>query len=151
VGADLKSRLNSAFIEAQKAKDVIRLSALRMVRAEVKNKEIDKKQELSDEEIIQVLNSSVKKRRESIEMFEKGGRDDLVSKEKRELAVIMEFLPEQLSEDKIREIVLKVIKNTSATSIKDMGNVMKEVMKEAKGKAEGKLVSHFVKEELDKL
>lgn len=148
----LRSRLDSAFIEAQKAKDALRLSVFRMVKAEIKNKEIDKKQiKLTEDEIIQVINSAIKKRRESVEMFQKGGRQDLVDKESKEISILLEFLPEQLSESRIREIVKNSIKSLGASSLKDLGNVMKEVMKETKGVAEGKLVSQLVKDELEKL
>lgn len=149
---DLKSRLNGAFIGAQKAKDAPRVSVLRLIKAEIKNREIDKKQvQLTEDEIIQVINSSIKKRRESIEMFQKGGRKDLVDKETKEIEILLEFLPEQLSENKIREIVKNSIQLLHASSIKDLGNVMKEVMKETKGRAEGKVVSRLVKEELERL
>ncbi|OGQ35675.1 MAG: hypothetical protein A3F16_00585 [Deltaproteobacteria bacterium RIFCSPHIGHO2_12_FULL_43_9] len=148
----LKSRLDRTFIEAQKVKDTLRVSVLRMIKAEIKNREIDKKQvKLTEDEMVQVINSAIKRHRESVEMFQKGGRKDLVDKETKEIAILLEFLPEQLSESKVREIVRSAIKSLNASSIKDLGNVMKEVIKETKGKAEGKLVSQLVKEELERL
>lgn len=148
----LKARLDRAFLEAQKARDTIRVSVLRMLKAEVKNKEIDKKQvPVTEEELIQLLNTAIKKRRESIEMFQKGARQDLVEKETKELSILLEFLPKQLSEAEVVKIVQNSIKAAGATSIKDLGNVMKEVMKETKGKADGKLVSQLVKDHLEKL
>lgn len=148
----LRSRLDSAFIEAQKAKDSLRVSVLRMIKAEIKNREIEKKQvKLTEDEIIQVINSAVKKARESIELFQKGGRQDLVDKESKEVAILSEFLPEQLSEAKIRDIIKNSIKSLGASSTKDLGNVMKDVMRETKGKADGRLVSQLVKEGLEKL
>lgn len=142
----LKERLKADMKEAMKAKDKVRLSTIRMINSLIKNAEIEKRGELTDEEIIQLLMKYAKQRKESIEMYEKGGRQDLVEKEKAELAIVESYLPEQMSEEEIREIVKKAIEEVGAESVKDMGKVMKIVMPKVKGKADGSLVNKIVKE-----
>jgi hypothetical protein len=115
-------------------------------KPELKEKELEKESQLSDEEIIQVILSEIKKRKESIAEFEKGKRQDLVEREKKEMEVLKRYLPEQLSEEEIRKLAGKIIKKTGAKSLKDMGKVMKDLMPKIKGKAEGSLVSKIVKE-----
>jgi len=142
----LKERLKADMKEAMKAKDKVRLSTIRMINSLIKNAEIEKRGELTDEEIVQLLMKYAKQRRESIEMYEKGGRQDLVEKEKAELAIVESYLPEQMSEEEIREIVKKAIEEVGAESVKDMGKVMKVVMPKVKGRADGSLVNKIVKE-----
>ena len=122
-----------------------------MLKSEIKYKEIDKGSELSDDEVISVLSSSVKKRKESIEQFEKGGRDDLVSREKAELEVVMGYMPEQLTEDKLSQIIHLAIQKTNAAGPSDLGKVMKSIMPQVKGKADGKLINQLVASQLKSL
>ncbi len=142
----LKERLKADMKEAMKAKDKIKLSTIRMINSLIKNAEIEKRGELTDEEIIQLLMKYAKQRKESIEMYEKGGRQDLVEKEKAELAVVESYLPKQMSGEEIREIVKQTIEEVGASSIKDMGKVMKAVMPKVKGRADGSVVNKIVKE-----
>jgi uncharacterized protein YqeY len=142
----LRDQLTDGMKAAMKAKDESRLSCIRLVRSAVKNREIDQKQELDDAAIIEVIASLVKQRRESIRMFGEAGRHDLVEKEERELAVLLEFLPSQLSRQEIVDLVAGVITECGAQGTKDMGRVMKSLMPHVSGRADGKLVSEVVKE-----
>lgn len=145
---NLKEKINSEMVSAAKAKDKIKLSAIRMIKSALHNKEIDLKRELSDEELLQVLSSIVKQRKDSIEQFKRGGRLELAEKEEKELAIVQFFMPEQLSEEEIETEIEKAIENVGAVSIKDMGKVMKVVMSRLTGKADGKIVSEKVKAKL---
>jgi uncharacterized protein YqeY len=142
----LKERLKADMKEALKSKDKVKLSTIRMINSLIKNAEIEKRGELTDDEIVQLLMKYAKQRREAIEMYEKGGRPDLVEKEKAELAVVESYLPEQLSEEELRQIVTQAIQELGATSVKDMGAVMKAVMPKVKGRADGSTVNRIVKE-----
>ncbi len=135
-----------SLIEATKAKDRQRLSALRMIRSALQNKEIELRRPLTDEEVIDVLSSMVKRAKESIDQFRDGGREDLVSKEEEELKVIMSFLPEQLDEEGIRSVLREVIQEVGAKGPKDLGSVMKTAMPRLKGRAEGRLVQQIARE-----
>jgi uncharacterized protein YqeY len=144
----LKDQLNESMKTAMKARDDLRLSAVRMVRSMVKNREIDQKKELDDQEIIEVVSTLVKQRRESIRMYREGNRPDLVEKEEAELGVLLGFLPAQLSTAEIEALVDKVILETGAQGAKDMGRVMKMLSPLTAGKADGKTVSDTVKQKL---
>jgi uncharacterized protein YqeY len=141
----LKERLDTAMKDAMRARDDLRLSTIRLVRSAIRNKEIDQKKSLEDSEISEVFSTLAKQRRESIRMFGDAGRIDLVEKEKRELGILLEFLPRQLSRDEIVEIVGKVISETGAQGGKDMGMVMKAVKSHLSGTADGKAVSEIVR------
>ncbi len=138
-------RIDSDLKVAMKSSEKIRVSTLRMVKASLKNLEIEKG-ELSDDDVIGVLSTQAKQRRESISEFEKGGRQDLADQEREELAVILSYLPEQLSEEELTGIIQETIRETGASSLKDMGRLMKSLMPRVKGRADGKLVSQKVKE-----
>ncbi len=138
-------RIDSDLKVAMKSSEKIRVSTLRMVKASLKNLEIEKG-ELSDDDVIGVLSTQAKQRRESISEFEKGGRQDLADMERAELAVILGYLPEQLSEEELAGIIQETIRETGASSLKDMGLLMKSLMPRIKGRADGKLVSQKVKE-----
>ena len=112
------------------------------------DKELEKESQLEDDQIIDVISSEAKKRREAIVEFQKGSRQDLVEKEAEELEILGKYLPEQLPEEEIRKLVEEAISKTGAKEIKDMGKVMAELMPKVKGKAEGSLVSKIVKESL---
>jgi len=138
---------------AMKAGKEFEAGVLRFLLSSLHNKEIEKKGKdleptLSDEEVIEVLFREAKKRKEAIEMYIKGGRDDLVEKETKELEIIKQYLPEQLSEEEIEKIVVATIEKIGAKDIKDLGRVMGEVMKELKGRADAKLVSEIVKKRI---
>lgn len=144
----LQEKINSEMVTAAKAKDSIKLGAIRMIKTALHNKEIDAKRELSDTEILQVLASITKQRKDSIEQFRAGNRQDLVDKEEYELKVTQAFMPEQMSPEEVEAEVVKAITEAEAKSVKDMGKVMKVLMPKVAGKADGKLVSETVKAKL---
>ncbi len=141
----LKEQLNDAMKAAMKARDNLRLSAVRMVRAAISNREIDSRTELDDHAVVEVISTMVKQRRESIRMYREGNRLDLAEKEELELAVLLEFLPAQLCPDEIDSLVSRIILDLEAHGIKDMGRVMKAVAPLTAGKADGKVVSDAVR------
>jgi len=147
--SSLKQRIDQDTKEALKKRDSLRLNVLRMLKSEIKYKEIDKGSELSDDEVISVISSSVKKRKDSIQQFKKGGRDDLVAREKAELELILEYLPEQLTEEELFKIINQAIKEVNATGPSDLGKVMKQVMPEVRGRADGKRVNQLVSSQLE--
>lgn len=131
-------------IAAQKAGDKLKVGVLRVLKSEIRYKEIDLKHPLTDEETTVVLSSSVKKRRESIEEFKKGKRPDLVSKEEAELAIVQTYLPAELTESELSDIVKSTIAEVGATSNADLGKVMKSLMPKVRGRADGKKVNALV-------
>jgi uncharacterized protein YqeY len=140
-----KNKVDQEMILAAKATDKIRLSALRLLKNGLHNREIDLKRELNEAEFLQLLSGMVKQRRDSIEQFEKGGRPDLVEKEEAELKVIREFMPAQMSETELDAIIAEAIRETGAAGVRDMGKVMKILMPRVTGKADGKTVGEKVK------
>lgn len=144
----LKDRLNDEMKEAMKAKDNLRLSVIRMVRSSVKNREIDQKRELDDQGVLEVISGIAKQRKESIRLYSEAGRVDLVEKEEKELALLLDFLPKQLERGEIEELVAKAIAESGAQGAKDMGKVMKVLMPQVSGRADGKLVNEIVREKL---
>ena len=134
---------------AMKAKDKATLTGLRNIIGKLKAQRIDKGEDLTDQECIQILQSSVKQLKDSIEQYEKGGRDDLAEVEAFELKLIKKYLPEQLSEDDVLDLVRKTIKSTGAQSMKDMGQVMGAIIKHLAGAADGKMVQRIVQAELN--
>ncbi|MBP2626365.1 MAG: hypothetical protein H6Q68_1076 [Firmicutes bacterium] len=147
----LKVRLTEDMKQAMKEKEVgkLRLSVIRMVRANIKNVEIDRKQELSEDEVLDVLAKEVKMRRDSIEEFKKGNRPDLVDSLEQEIAILMNYLPVQLSETEVRTLVESAVAETQAVSPKEMGKVMAVLMPKVKGRADGKLINTIVREMLN--
>jgi uncharacterized protein YqeY len=141
----LSKQLNEAMKEAMRAKDSLRLNTIRQIRTSVKNKEIDERRELDDQEIIGVISMLVKQRKESAQLYREGARPELAEKEEQELAVLQEFLPAQLGEEEIRSIIEEAVTETGAASVKDMGKVMKVVTGRTLGRADGRLVSELVK------
>jgi len=146
--AGLVERLERAVVEAMKARDALRTSALRMVRAALKNRAIDKRAPLDDGDALQVLGTLAKQRRESIEQFRAGGRQEMADKEEAELRILQEFLPEELGEDEVRRAVDAAVSETGAAGPRDMGKVMAALMGRLKGRADGKLVNQLVRERL---
>ena len=135
--------------EALKSGDKARLTVLRGLKSDLKYKLIDlAEKSLTDAQSIEVLSAAAKKRRDSIEMFRKGGREDLANQEEYELSIISSYLPKQLSEDELRRIVGEAVAQSGAASPKDMGKVMQVLMPHVKGRADGKLVSRLVSEML---
>jgi uncharacterized protein YqeY len=145
----LSDKVNADIATAMKAKDAPRLSALRMVKAAIMNKGVEKGRDLDDAEVLLVLGSLVKQRRDSIEQFSKAGRSDLVDKETAEIAVLEEYLPPAATPEEIDAAVAAAIAETGAASAKDMGKVMKAVMPKLAGKnADGKTVNETVRRKL---
>jgi len=145
----LTEKVNAEISAAMKAKDAPRLSALRMVKAAIMNKEVEKSRSLEDAEVLQVLGSLVKQRRDSIEQFSKAGRTDLVDKETAEIRVLEEYLPPAASVEEIEAAVAAAIAETGAASAKDIGKVMKAVMPRLAGKnADGKTINEAVRRTL---
>jgi hypothetical protein len=145
----LRDKVNADIAAAMKSKETTRLSALRMLKAAIMNKGIEKSHDLDDAEVLQVISSLVKQRRDSIEQFAKAGRTDLVEKEKAEIAVLESYLPPAASSSDIDAAVDEAIVETGASSVKDMGKVMKAVMPRLAGKhADGRLVNEAVRRKL---
>jgi uncharacterized protein YqeY len=140
-----KNKVDQEMILAAKATDKIRLSALRLLKNGLHNREIDLRRELNEAEFLQILSGMVKQRRDSIEQFEMGGRPDLVEKEESELKVIREFMPVQMSEAELDAIIAEAIRETGAAGVRDMGKVMKILIPRVTGKADGKTVGEKVK------
>lgn len=149
--ANLKNKIFEDLKNAMKSGDKISVSVLRMLNSEIKNREIENGGQLSDGSIIETISSQAKKRRDSIDAYEKGGRQDLADQEKIELEILNKYLPEQMSEDEIREQVKNAIKELNAQSPSDMGKVMSLLTPKLKGKMDNSLVSKIVKEELSKI
>lgn len=141
---NLLERIGEDIKTAMKAKDQVRLDTLRMLKSDLNNVRIDKKSDLTDEDVLAVIQKSVKKRQDSIEAYTTGGRADLADKETREMEILKGFLPEQMSESDIQALVKAVIAETGASSKRDMGKVMGALMPKVKGRADGKLVQQAV-------
>ncbi len=162
----LKEKIIQDYKEAFKAKEEKKVAVLRMLNAAMKNRELEKRtklsksvtdvaelekqSQLSDEEVLAVLGAEAKRRKDSIEQYQQGGRPELAAQEEAELKILSVYLPEQMSEDKLRQIVVESIKESGAAGAADLGKVMKVLMPRVKGKADGGLVSKIVKEELGK-
>lgn len=149
---DLIERINNDFKEALKARDEIKVSTLRLLKSGLENERIALKvKQLDDSKVVEVIGREAKKRREAIELYKRGGRDELAEKEEKELTILENYLPEQLSYDKIKEVINRVIKETGAEGMGDFGKVMGVVMREVKGRAEGNEVPGLVKEMLEEI
>ncbi|HOG12139.1 MAG: GatB/YqeY domain-containing protein [Smithellaceae bacterium] len=142
---DIQAKLNEDMVTAAKAKDKIRLSALRMLKTALHNREIDLMRPLNETETMQVLSGLVKQRKDSIEQFAKGGRQDLVEKEEAELKILQDFMPAQMSDEEVETLIQKAIADVGAASVKDMGKVMKVLMPQITGRADGKAAGEKVK------
>jgi len=145
-----RDALEKEMVAAAKTRDKERLSALRMVMAALKNKEIDLHRSLSEAEVLQLLSGLVKQRKDSIEQFAKGGRKDLVDKETRELHIIQAFMPAQMTEEEILRHLEEAIAEVGAATVKDMGKVMKALMPKVAGRVDGKALNEKVKARLSK-
>jgi uncharacterized protein YqeY len=144
----LRDRIADEMRAAMKAREQTRVSTLRMLMAAMKNTQVEKGHELSDDEVVDVIAREAKRRRESMEAFEKGGRAELVEKEGAELAILEAYLPERLGDDELAKLVDEAIAETGASSPKEMGAVMKALMPKVKGRADGTAVSAAVRARL---
>jgi uncharacterized protein YqeY len=150
---DILKKINEDLVASMKSRaDELKVSTLRMMKSSIKNAEIAKrgKGELTEEDILGVLSSMLKQRKESVEQYLKANRNDLAEKENKEISIIQAYLPEQLSAEEVDEIIKSTIQEAGITGMKDMGRLMKELMPKIKGKADGKLVSQRVKEIIEK-
>ena len=133
---------------AMKSGEKEKANTLRNVISKLKDKQIEKREALSNEEEVKILQTLVKQRKESIDLYEKGGRSELVAIERKEMDIINSYLPKMMSEDAIKDIVKNVIDSTGASSMSDMGKVMPEIMRQGKGLIDGKTAQKFVSEML---
>ena len=148
----LEDKISQDYVSAMKERDAFRSSVVSFLRAQIKNLKIDKRVEkISDEEVITVVKKQIKQRQDSITQFKAGGRLDLAEKEEKEMAILQNYLPAQASTEVIQTTIEEIIKSTSASSIKDMGKVMKETLAKLAGKADSQVVSGLVKERLTKM
>lgn len=145
----LKKRLMDELKTSMKNKEKLRKDVITLVRAAIKQKEVDERRELSDEEILDIISKQVKQKRDSLESFEKGNREDLISITKKEIDILLEYLPQQLSEEEIDEIVRQSIDEVGANTLKDIGKVMSAIMPKVKGKADGSIVNKLVRQHLN--
>ena len=146
----LLQKLDDDLKVALKTSDTLKVSVLRIAKAALKNKQIDKRAELTEDDIISVVSTLSKQGRESIEQFSKGGREDLAEKERQELTILQSYLPKQLTTEELDIIVSEAIKESLSEGIKDVGKVMRLVMPRVKGAADGKIVNQRVKALLEK-
>lgn len=142
----IKDKLKEDLKTAMREKDTIRKNVVQLIKAGVLQVEKDKKITLDDEGVLDVIAKQLKQRRDSLPDYEKSGRDDLIAQLKREMELLMEYLPAQLSHDELVVIVKKAITETGASTIKDMGKIMKAVMPETKGRADGKEINAIARE-----
>ncbi|MFH1759365.1 MAG: GatB/YqeY domain-containing protein [Patescibacteria group bacterium] len=152
----LKEKINENLMVAMKSGDAFAVEVLRGLNAVLHNKEIEKRSkegedELTDEEVVEVLSREVKKRKEAVELYKQGNRPELAEKEEKEMVIIQKYLPEQMSEEEVEKVVneqIKILRSAQNDGESSFGNVMKAVMAELKGKADGKVVSEIIKEKL---
>ena len=144
----LKQKLQEDLKSYMKNKDAIKKSVITLIRSSIKQYEVDNRVELQDDEIVDLIAKQLKQTRDSREEFAKAGRDDLVSKAEAEIEVLKEYLPQQLSEEELNEIVISTISEVGATSMKDMKKIMTSIMPKVKGRADGKLINELVKKNI---
>ena len=144
----LKQKLQEDLKSSMKNKDTNKKSVITLIRASIKQYEVDNRFELGDEEITDLIAKQLKQTRDSRDEFAKAGREDLVEKADAEIEILKEYLPQQLSEEELNEIVISTISEVGATSMKDMKNIMSSIMPKVKGRADGKLINELVKKNL---
>lgn len=147
----MKARISQDLKIAMKQKDALRLSTIRLMLAEIERKEKEKGLPAENDVIIQLFFSMIKKRREAIDLFIKGGRQDLADKEQQEILIIESYLPTQMCDEDIRQEAVAAISELGARSVKEMGRIMAVLSKKLAGKAQGSIISRIVKEELQRL
>ncbi len=144
----LKQKLQEDLKTSMKNKDTLRKSVITLIRSSIKQVEVDKRIELNDDDVIDIISKQLKQRNDSLEQFLDAGREDLVEETRSEIEVLKEYLPQQLSEEELNEIVKQTISEVGATSMKDMGKIMSAIKPKTKGRADGKLINKLVKENL---
>ena len=137
----LKKNLMEDLKTSMKNKDTLRKNTIIMIRASIKQKDVDERRELDDKDIMDIIAKQLKEKRNAIKEFDRGGRQDLVEQTEKEMEILLKYLPEQLTEEEVEEIVKVVIEEVDAKSMKDMGIIMKNVMPKIKGRADGSIVS----------
>ncbi len=144
----LKEKLQEDLKSSMKNKDTVRKSVITLVRAAIKQYEVDNRKELGDDGVIEIISKQLKQRKDSLVEFEKAGRDDLIEETKSEIQVLEEYLPQQLSEDELEQIVIETIAEVGATSMKDMGKIMSTIKPKTAGRADGRKINELVKKNL---
>ncbi|MGP1556090.1 GatB/YqeY domain-containing protein [Peptostreptococcus stomatis] len=144
----LKEKLQEDLKSSMKNKDTIRKSVVTLIRAAIKQHEVDNRVELADDAIIDIISKQLKQRKDSLAEFEKANRDDLVEETKSEIQVLEEYLPQQLSEEELEKIVIETIAEVGATSMKDMGKIMATIKPKTAGRADGRKINELVKKNL---
>lgn len=144
----IAQRLEADLKEALRARDALRVSTIRLARAALKNAEIERRRALNEGEVVEVVQREVRRRREAIEAYTRGGRDDLVQKEQLEMAVLLSYLPAALDETELRRLVAEVAAEVGATGPREFGRVMDQVMRRVAGRAQGRVVERIVREAL---
>ncbi|WP_093369504.1 GatB/YqeY domain-containing protein [Tindallia magadiensis] len=144
----LKDLLAEDLKTAMKNKELTRKNVITMIRSSVKQIEVDERKELLDDDVIQIIVKQIKQRKDALESFQNGGRDDLVEQTEAEISILETYLPEPLSDEELQLIIQKAIDETGAQTMKDMGSVMSIVKKDTQGKADGKVVSQLVRQKL---
>lgn len=145
----MKKQLIEDMKKYMKEKNKLALNTVKMVNAEIKKQEIDKQKELTDEEVISVIEKQIKNRKDSVEQYRNANREDLADQESKEIEVLMKYLPEQLSKEEIEKIVDEVIEEVGAKTKSDFGKVMGKIMPKVKGKADGNMIKKVVQKKLD--
>ncbi|WP_026893683.1 GatB/YqeY domain-containing protein [Clostridiisalibacter paucivorans] len=145
----LKEKLMEDLKMSMKNKDKLKKNVVTMVRASIKQREVDDRVELKDEDILDIISKQVKQKKDSIEEFQKGHREDLVQTAEKEIEILMEYLPEQLTEEELSIMVKEVIDEVGAKDMKDMGKIMGKMMPKIKGKADGSMVNKIVRQHLN--
>ncbi len=141
----LQDELMQEFKTSMRNKDTVRKNTITLIRSAIKQREVDERIEVTDEQIIEIISKQYKEKKQAIEEFAKGDRQDLVDLTEAEMAILLEFMPEQLSEAELEVIVRESIEEVGATSMKDIGQIMKVVMPKVKGKADGNMVNKIIK------
>ena len=148
----LEDKISQDYVQAMKARDSFASSVLSFLRAQIKNVKVDRRlEQVPDEDVISVIKKQVKQRQDSITQFKAGGRTDLAEKEEKELVFLKNYLPPEMSPEKLKSIVEEVVLSSGAASIKDMGKVMKDVLARVAGQADNQTVGVLVKERLSKI
>ena len=145
---DLRDKIKNDLKDAMKSGDNVTRDVLRMLNSDIKNVEIDLKKELADDDVVKIIKRNIKSRKDSIEQYKKGNREDLVVQEEKELKILEKYMPEQMSEEEIRKIIIDIVKKSEASGASDFGKVMGAVMKKTGRNVDGNVVSRIVKEEL---
>lgn len=142
----LKEQLTNDLKDSMKNKEQVRKSVVTLIRAAIKQKEVDERVELDDNAVIDIISKQLKQRNDALVDFKKAGRDDLISQTEKEVEVLLSYLPKQLTDDELRDYIKKAIEQVNATSSKDMGKIMGILMPQVKGKADGKRINNLVSE-----